>query len=124
MAEVRTSRPLPKAPAAAPGGGALFPVAMVFIVLMGVAVAGVLLSGDPRSKRSAGAGDGGSIFRTDRPAGYQPAPFLPNAPISTNSPFGDTPDITIVEDTRAILRRLPLDRNTPQGWQLPTPAGH
>lgn len=52
---------------------------------------------------------------------YQPGPMVPNAPITSlpgGSPINDTPDITIVNDVRDTMRRLP-DRQTPKGWSNP-----
>lgn len=48
----------------------------------------------------------------------QPAPMGPGAPISGpagDSPINDAPSVTIIEDIRDTMRRLP-DRQTPRGW--------
>lgn len=45
--------------------------------------------------------------------------LFPGAPVTGISPVPQGPAITVVEDVRETLNRLPLDRNNPQGWSNP-----
>jgi hypothetical protein len=69
---------------------------------------------------------GGEGPPAEAPRGnYQPAPMVPNTPLTGvpgGSPLNDTPDVTIVQDVRETMNRLPLDRNTPKGWSNPKPT--
>ena len=56
---------------------------------------------------------------TDGRRGSGPLPIFPHSPVYTNSPVPDGPSVTIVQDIRETMRRLP-DRNLPKGWPDPT----
>jgi hypothetical protein len=48
--------------------------------------------------------------------------MLPNVPLQNlpgGSPVNDAPSVSVIEDVRDTMRRLPLDRNTPKGWSNP-----
>lgn len=73
-----------------------------------------------RSEEGTAADSGGSgASRTAIPQGnYQPAPMVPGAPITGpagGSPIKDAPSVTIIQDVRETMERLP-DRQTPRGW--------
>lgn len=87
---------------------------------------GVLLFAANMEEGDAGSLTGpGNTPGARPPSGnYQPAPMVPNTPITSQpggSPINDTPDITIVHDVRDTMRRLP-DRQTPKGWSNPRPT--
>ncbi len=50
-----------------------------------------------------------------RPATGGYVPIVPGAPVDgiTGSPIKDAPPVTIIDDVRETLHRLPLDRNNP-----------
>ena len=74
-----------------------------------------------------------ALSKGDEPPGAAPEPrggggggagiMVPGAPVDgvVNSPVPGGPGVTVVEDVRETLYRLPLDRNTPQGWTNPAP---
>lgn len=116
MADLRSPRPEETA-------SPWFSIAMVLVVLVGVAGVTLILSdgkdqanGAPAAGATAhpGGGNGG------RSEGYQPLPLFPQSPVGTSSPVGDPPAVTIIQDTREMLYRLPLDRNHPKGWTNPS----
>lgn len=120
MADIRTGLPEENA-------SPWFAISMVLIVFVGIAGVSLILSGGkpgpaPGAAGAAarpGGGGGGA-------GGSQPLPLLPQAPVDTNSPAGDAPPVTIIQDTREMLHRLPLDRNHPKGWtnpSVPNPPG-
>lgn len=69
-----------------------------------------------------GRGDGDGSARRTLPGGGM-APLVPGAPIDgvINDPVPGGPPVTIIQDVRETLHRLPLDRNNPQGWSNPVP---
>jgi hypothetical protein len=96
----------------------LFLLAGVLIVMVGLLVVSKATNDDGAKALPGQGGPGAS-----GPAGnYQPLPFLPNAPLTQfegGSPINDAPSVTAVQDVREMVHRLPLDRNTPQGWSNP-----
>ena len=97
------------------------------LMLLGTAfllIGGLLFAAKLRGEEAPESGTkdrpGASVPRGN----YQPAPMLPNTPITSQpggSPINDTPDVTIIQDVRDTMRRLPLDRNNPKGWTNPKP---
>lgn len=86
--------------------------AILFIAIL------VLVSGGEHAERakadldptSAGSGRGGAVS------------LVPGAPVGVGaggSPVPDAPPMTIIEDIRETLHRLPLDRNNPEKYDPP-----
>jgi len=85
------------------------------VLTIGVLLVGARIVGEPEAPPVTGDDGGGG--------GYQPIPLLPNTPITElpgGSPVPDGgPSVTIIQDVRETLERLPLDRNNPKGWTNP-----
>jgi len=69
----------------------------------------------------AGGRDDGCPPARGRSAGGGHSLLVPGSPVDsvTGSPIKDAPPVTIVNDVRETLRRLPLDRNNPPGMPPP-----
>jgi hypothetical protein len=89
-----------------------------------VLIVGLLIVSNARGERKPGFESDRGPERVGPSGNYQPAPMLPNVPltgIEGGSPINDAPDHTVIQDVRDTMRRLPLDRNTPRGWSNPKP---
>ena len=90
----------------------LFLVVTALLLMGGLLGVSAILSRGDDAPSAGVSGPGGR---------YQPAPMLPQSPVDTCNPAGNPPPMTIIQDTREFLHRLPLDRNTPKGWSNPVP---
>jgi len=89
-----------------------------------VLIVTLLVVSNARGERGPGSGAGGGPGVRMPGGNYQPAPMLPNTPLMNlpgGSPINDAPPVTVIQDVRKTLNRLPLDRNTPKGWSNPKP---
>jgi hypothetical protein len=81
---------------------------MGFLFGVSMIVSGGSEAEDPAAPNASGGG------------GAYPLPIFPHSPVNTNSPVPNGPAVTIVEDVRETMHRLPLDRNNPKGWSNPS----
>ena len=72
---------------------------------------------------SGALGGGAEEPREVRIRGGGGVTLVPGAPVDgvVNSPVPNGPSVTIIEDVRDTMNRLPLDRNNPKGWTNPKP---
>ena len=93
----------------------LFYVCLAFLLMGFLFGVSMIVSGDAgdAGPASATGGEGGG-------GGGYPLPLFPHSPVNTNSPVPDGPAVTIVQDVRETMHRLPLDRNNPKGWSNPS----
>ncbi len=98
----------------------LFWILMAGILIGGLVLVSLILSGGSGTRDRAAnplAGGGGG-------SGAGKSPVLYRGPgITVADPNGggmpDGPPVTIIQDVRAIMKRLPTDRNHPRGWTNP-----